>query len=138
MSERKAYPTDLKDKEWEQLLPLLPLKRTKPEKMREYINAILYVLRSGCSWRMLPHDFPPWSTVYDVFVKLSRNGTWQRLNNELRAKVRVDDDRNAEPSVLIGDSQSVKTTEKGAHVVLMVANRSKDANDTLSLIPKDG
>lgn len=138
MTERKTYPTDLKDKEWEQLLPLLPLKRTKPEKMREYINAILYVLRTGCAWRMLPHDFPPWSTVYDVFAKLSRNGTWQRLNDELRAKIRVDNDRNAEPSVLIADSQSVKTTEKGALVVLMVANASKDANDILSSIPRDG
>lgn len=138
MTKRKAYPTDLKDKEWEQLLPLLPLKRTKPEKMREYINAILYVLRTGCSWRMLPHDFPPWSTVYDVFLKLGRNGTWQRLNDELRAKVRVASGRDAEPSVLIADSQSVKTTEKGALVVLMVANGSKDASDTLSWTPRDG
>jgi putative transposase len=69
MNKRKAYPTDLSDREWEQVIGLLPQKRTAPEKMREYIDAILYVLHSGCSWRMLPHDFPSWSTVYDVFQK---------------------------------------------------------------------
>ncbi len=138
MEKRKAYPTDLKDKEWEQLLPMLALKRTKPEQMREYINAILYVLRTGCSWRMLPHDFPSWSTVYDVFRKFSRTGTWLRINNELRVEVRIARDREAEPSVLIGDSQSVKTTEKGAHVALMAASKSKGVNAISSLIPKVG
>jgi putative transposase len=101
MEKRKAYPTDLKDKEWEQLLPLLPLKRTKPEKMREYINAILYVLRSGCSWRMLPHDFPSWSSVYDVFQKLNRTGDWQHINDKLRDEVRVASGREAEPRCLV-------------------------------------
>ena len=87
MEKRKAYPTDLNDKEWERLQPLLPLKQTNPDKLREYINAILYVLRTGCSWRMLPHEFPSWSTVYDVFQKLNRTDTWQRINHELRAEV---------------------------------------------------
>lgn len=131
MEKRKAYPTDLKDKEWERLLPLIPLKRTKPDMMREYINAILYVLRTGCSWRMLPHDFPNWSTVYDVFQKLNRRNTWQKINHALRAEVRVASDREAEPSVLIGDSQSAKTTEKGAHAALMELNKSKDESATL-------
>jgi putative transposase len=130
MKKREAYSTDLKDKEWERLLPLLPLKRTDPETMREYVNAILYVLRSGCSWRMLPHDFPSWSTVYDVFQKLNRTGTWQRINHALRAEARVASEREAEPSVLIGDSQSAKTTEKGAHVALMAASKSKDESVT--------
>jgi len=138
MKTRKTYPTDLKDEEWEHLLPLLPLKRTSPEQMREYINAILYVLRTGCSWRMLPHDFPNWSTVYDVFQKLNRSATWQSMHDELRAKVRVASNREAEPSVLLGDSQSVKTTEKGAFVVLMVASASKDENATSSSIHKGG
>lgn len=138
MNKRKAYPTDLSDKQWEQLVKLLPLKQTEPERMREYINAILYVLHTGCSWRMLPHDFPSWSTVYDVFQKLNRTGTWQRVNDELRERVRQDEGRESEASVLIADSQSVKTTEKGAHAVTMAANTSKDANATSSLIRKDG
>ena len=113
MNKRKAYPSDLSDKQWEELVQLLPLKQTEPDRMREYINAILYVLRTGCSWRMLPHDFPSWSTVYDVFQKLNRSGTWQRINDELRERVRQDAGREIEASVLIADSQSVKTTEKG-------------------------
>lgn len=130
MTKRRAYPTDLTDKQWAHLAPLLPLKRTSPAKMREYINAILYILRTGSAWRMLPHDFPTWSTVYDVFQKLNRSGTWVKLNDQLRSQVRQQDGREAEPSLLIGDSQSVKTTEKGAHVATMVANISKDASDT--------
>jgi transposase len=138
MSEREAYPTDLTDAEWECLLKVIPLKRTPPERMREYLNAILYVLRTGCSWRMLPHDFPPWSTVYDVFQKLGRRDTLERLNDCLRVQVRVDDDRDPEPSVLIADSQSVKTTEKGAHGATMVASASKAVNVTLLSIRKAG
>jgi putative transposase len=138
MNKRKAYPSDLSDKQWEQLVQLLRLKQTKPERMREYINAILYVLRTGCSWRMLPHDFPSWSTVYDVFQKLNRSGTWQRINDELRERVRQDAGREIEASVLIADSQSVKTTEKGAHAAMTVASTSKAVNVTSSLIRKDG
>jgi putative transposase len=138
MSKRKAYPTDLTDKQWEQLVELLPLKQTPPEKMREYINAILYVLHTGCSWRMLPHDFPSWSTVYDVFQKLNRDNTWQQVNDELRERVRRESDREVEASVLIADSQSVKTTEKGAHEAMMEANTSKAGSVTSSLTRKDG
>ncbi len=138
MNKRKAYPSDLSDKQWEELVQLLPLKQTEPDRMREYINAILYVLRTGCSWRMLPHDFPSWSTVYDVFQKLNRSGTWQRVNDELRERVRQEAGREIEASVLIADSQSVKTTEKGAHAATTVASTSKAANVTSSLIRKDG
>ena len=138
MKTRKAYPTDLSESEWEQVVALLPQKRTSPEQMREYIDAILYVLHSGCSWRMLPHDFPSWSTVYDVFQKLGRTGSWQAIHDALRAEVRLTSDRKSEPSVLIGDSQSVKTTEKGAHVATMVESTSKDANVTSSLTVKAG
>ena len=122
MKQRESYPTDLNDKQWEKLLPLLPHKRTAPEQMREYIDAILYGLRTGGSWRMLPHDFPPWSTVYDFFQKLSRDGTWARVNQVLRATVRQADQREADPSVLIADSQSVKTAEKGGRAATMAAS----------------
>ncbi len=77
---------------------------------------------------MLPHDFPSWSTVYDFFQKLSRDGTWQRIHDRLRDEVRQKAGREAEPSVLIADSQSIKTTEKGANAAMMVANTSKDVN----------
>jgi putative transposase len=130
MKNRPGYPTDLTDGQWARLVPLLPMKRTPPDKMREYVDAILYVLRTGGSWRMLPHDFPSWSTVYDVFQKLNRCGAWERINDLLRNQVRQQAGRAAEPSLLIGDSQSVKTTEKGAHAALTVANTSKDVSDT--------
>lgn len=110
-------------------MDLLPKKRTSAEKMREYLNAIFYVLRTGCSWRMLPHDFPSWSTVYDFFQKLSRDETWQRIHDSLRDEVRQKAGRESEPSVLIADSQSVKTTEKGANGAMMVANTLKAVND---------
>lgn len=76
------------------------------------MNAILYVVRTGCQWRALPHEFPPWETVYGYFRKLGENGTWEMINHHLRVGIREQDGREAEPSVVIVDSQSVKTTEK--------------------------
>jgi len=123
MNTRKRYPTDLTDKQWQQLYPLLPHKRTPETKMREYINGILYVLRTGCSWQMLPHDFPPFQTVKTYFYKLQRDGTWQRVNDMLREQVRRHEGHEPEPSLLIIDSQSVKTTEKGGREASMVASK---------------
>jgi transposase len=123
MKPRRRYATDLTDPQWEQLYPLLPHKRTPEAKMREYVNAILYQLRSGCSWQLLPHDFPPYQTVKTYFYKLQRDGTWQRVNDTLRAQVRQQAGREAEPSLLIIDSQSVKTTEKGGLAAMTAARR---------------
>jgi putative transposase len=122
MNTRKPYPTDLSDQEWERVKDLLPQKKTSPERAREYINAIVYLVHSGCSWRMLPHDLPPWSSVSTYFRKLIRDGTWERMNDRLREELRRQDGREAEPSVVIVDSQSVKTTEKGGHVATMEAS----------------
>lgn len=138
MKTRQHYPSDLTDKQWERLKPLLPHKRTAEAKMREYINGILYVLRTGCSWQMLPHDFPPFQTVKTYFYKLQRDGTWERINDALRQQVRRSAGREAEPSLMIVDSQSVKTTEKGGHAAMMVAKKSRDANATSSSIVKAG
>ena len=91
--------------------------------MREYLNGILYVLRTGCSWQMLPHDFPPFQTVKTYFYKLQRDGTWERVNDALRQQVRQQAGRAAEPSLLIVDSQSVKTTEKGGLAAMTAAKR---------------
>ena len=114
---RLAYPSDLSDREWQLLEPLLPPPRpggrpiTYPR--REIVNAIRYVLRTGCSWRMLPHDLPPWRIVFHYFRTWRRDGAWQRVHGVLHAELRQAQGRQASPSAAIIDSQSVKTTEKG-------------------------
>jgi putative transposase len=118
MATRKYYPSDLSDAQWEILEPLLggPSKgrgRRPTVPRREVVNAILYVLRTGCQWRYLPQEFPNWNTVYWYFARWISDGTWERVNDELRRRVRIQAGREAEPSAAIIDSQSVKTTEKG-------------------------
>ncbi len=132
MKKRKAYPTDLTDAEWAQIEPMIPPAKTggrrRTQDMREILNAIFYLLRSGCSWRMLPHDFPPWQTVYDYFSQWQREGSWQRINDTLRREVREQAGREAEPSAAIIDSQSVKTTEKGGLAAMTQARKSTGAS----------
>ena len=114
---RKPYATDLTAKQWELIDSVIPypVPKGRPYKwpIREILNAILYVLRSGCSWRLLPHDFPPWQTVYYLFNKWSKDGTWAEINDALRKKVRLNEGRDENPGAGIIDSQSVKTTERG-------------------------
>lgn len=118
MARHKQYPSDLTDAEWTILAPLLPppkrLGRPARVDRREVLNAILYILRTGCQWRYLPEGFPNWNTVYWYFVRWSDDGTWERLNDALRRQLRVHLGRDPEPSAAILDSQSVKTTERGA------------------------
>jgi putative transposase len=118
MSERKAYSSDVSDGEWAILEPLVPAVKSggRPASYsrREIVNAILYVLRTGCSWRMLPHDLPPWDTVYGYFNRWRKDGTWEHIHNALYAQLRQSLNRDEHPSAAIADSQSVKTTEKGA------------------------
>jgi len=119
---RRAYPTDLTDAEWAILEPVIPPPKPggRPAKhpRREIVNAIRYLLRSGEAWRLMPHDLPPWQTVYHYFRCWRIDGTWERANAVLRRQVRQRAGRNAEPSAAILDSQSVRTTEKGGHVAM--------------------
>jgi transposase len=111
---RRAYSSDLTDKQWEVLRSLIPLPSLegRPPKVerREIVNAMLYVLRSGCPWRLLPHEFPAWQTVYYSFRRWDREGVWEQILKTLRMEVRVKQGRDAQPSAGIIDSQSIKTS----------------------------
>jgi transposase len=112
--ERPAYPSDLTDAQWEFLEPLLPpVCKDAPNltyDQREIVNAILYVLRSGCPWRLLLHDFPAWGTVYWYFRLWRNSGVWDQVLSALRRKARERTGRDPEPSAAIIDSQSIKTS----------------------------
>ncbi len=122
---RNTYPSDLTDEQWQKISMLIaPAKkggRPRTQSMREIVNAIFYVLRAGCPWRYLPHDFPVWQTVYYYFRLWEDNGTWEKIHYFLRAEVRVREGRNVEPSAAcryadlfeIADYQSVKVAGPG-------------------------
>ncbi|MFL5660637.1 MAG: IS5 family transposase [Ktedonobacteraceae bacterium] len=133
---RNAYPSDLTDEQWALLEPLVPA--LSPEaayqvhERREIVNAILYVLRSGCPWRMLPHEFPAWGTVYYYFRRWQREGTWDQVLRALRMQVRRKQGRDEEPSAAIIDSQSIKTSavrgrEKGYDMGKKIWGRKRHA-----------
>jgi transposase len=130
MSFMRRYPTDLTDRQWELVRPLLPdpppgpAGRPAVHDKREILNAILYHVRAGGAWRMLPNDFPAWQTVYGYFRDWSNDGTLKALHDALREQVRVTEGRSAEPSAGIVDSQSVK----GADTV-PAASRGFDAGN---------
>lgn len=112
---RRRYPTDLTDAQWRLLEPLLrpnmgPGRPTTLER-REIVNALLYMKQTGCAWRLLPHDFPNWTSVRYYFDKWTLDGTWEALNTALREQVRRQARRDPQPSAAIVDSQSVKTAE---------------------------
>lgn len=134
MCKRQPYPTDLTDKEWNILKCWVPPVKSggRPAKYtrREIVNAIFYVLRTGCQWRMLPHDLPPWPIVYAYWRTWRLDGTWTSIHDRLRRQVRRAAGRHPEASAAILDSQSVKTTEKGGRAATMRARKSRAEKGT--------
>ena len=121
------YPTDLTDEQWKILEPLIPAAkrggRPRSVDMREMLNAILYVVRGGVAWRLVPQDFPRWPTVYYYFARWRASGVWKRIHDRLHEEVRLSVEREAAPSAAILDSQSAKTTEKGALCAVMTRGK---------------
>jgi putative transposase len=116
---RKTYPTDLSDSEWSCLRSCLPNPkpqgRPRTHSLRDVLDAIFYVLKSGCHWRLLPHDFPPWSTVYYHFRRFRLKGLWSLILKVVRADERKRVGKDPQPSAAIMDSQSVKTVEESSN-----------------------
>jgi putative transposase len=124
--ERCGYSTDLSDAQWALIKPHLPPPqrggRRRTVNLCAVINAIFYLLRTGCQWRLLPRDFPPWGTVWWYFRQWRQQGVWTRIHRALYPLVRAKKGRRPGPSVVIMDAQSVKTTEKGAFAASMATS----------------
>src|ERR1700683_1125852 len=132
---RTPYPSDLTDQQWNLISRRIPTAkpggRHRSVDMREVLNGILYVNRTGCSWRMLPHDLPPWGTVHYYYRRFRLDGSWEKIHDGLREKVRVAAGKKPTPSAAVIDSQSIKTTEKGEPAGTTRARRSTAASGTL-------
>jgi putative transposase len=125
--ERNSYPSDLTDEQWKLVEPHIPPAKWggRPRKvnMREVLNGALYLSRSGCQWRSLPHDFPPWATVAYYYYRFRNDGIWLKMHDALRQGVRLAAGKEPTPSAAIIDSQSVKTAEKRGIVAAMTRAR---------------
>lgn len=128
---RESYPTDLTDKQWNLIRPLLPKSKSNQQTggrprttdLREIVNACLYQARAGGAWRMLPHDFPRWKQVFNYFDAWKKDGTWQKIHDTLYHKVRLKAGKNSKPSAGVIDAQSVQTTKKGVFAALLRVKR---------------
>ena len=129
------YPSDLTDSQWELLQQHFPANkrggRPRQRSARDMINAIIYVQTTGCQWRALPKDYPPWKQVYNTFVRWRQRGVWDTLLVLLRQQARTKAGKHVDPSVAIIDAQSVKTVSKGGSAAMTRARKPKDASATL-------
>ncbi len=134
MDTRTAYPTDLTHAQWAQIQRVIPAPKPggRPAKYdrREIVNALLYITRTGCQWRALPHDLPRWTTVSWYFRRWKADGTFDRLMDLLRGDLRQAEGKQRQPSAAILDSQSVKTTEKGGSTATTRPSKSTAASGT--------
>lgn len=129
------YPSDLTDAQWKLLEPLFESSSAEPARVhnvRDVLNAIFYVNRTGCQWDYLPPNFPPWKAVYNQFSRWQKNGMWDKVHDTLRDRLRTTASRNPQPTAAVIDAQSTKTTEKGGLVAMTLVRRSKGGNDTSS------
>jgi transposase len=135
MDTRTRYQTDLTDPQWAQVQRVIPAPKSgkqggRPAKYprREIVNALLYVVRTGCQWRMLPHDLPPWRIVYWYFMQWKRDRTLDRLHELLRGDFRQAEGQQRQPTAAILDSQTVQTTENGGRRAMTAVRRSPAAS----------
>jgi transposase len=128
---KEVYPSDLNDAQWKVVAPVLRAACGRSGRLprRELLNAIFYVLRTGCQWRYLPQSYPRWTSVYSCFRRWSQNGTWDKVVEALRVEVRYAQGRKAHPSAAVIDTQSIKTTEKGGHEVMTAQRNSVGASE---------
>jgi putative transposase len=138
MELHKPYPTDLTDHEWALIAPYVPPVKPggRPAKYpkREILNGIFYIVRGGGAWRLLPHDFPPWASVYHYFRAWRQDGTWDLMHDLVRGDVRKAAGKHRQPSAGVIDSQSVKTTGKGGSAATIPTNTSTGASGISSSI----
>jgi len=124
---RKSHDSDLTDRQWAIIAPLIPPAkpggRPRSVDIRETVNAILYLLKGGCTWRLIPHDFPQWESVYYYFRTWQKDDTWKKIHDTLRGKVRRSYKKKTQLSAGIIDSQSVKTSKKGGFVAMMLVRK---------------
>jgi transposase len=134
--EQPKYPSDLTDAQWAAIEPLIPPAkpggRPRTTDLRQVLNAINYLRRTGCQWAFLPRDFPPKRTVYDYFWEWGQADVWEQIHDILRDEVRAQAGRETSPRAAVIDSQTVQTTEKGGRAATTAARKSRAANGTSS------
>lgn len=139
----QEYPTNLNDTEWKQIAPYLPRakRRGRPREIpwRAIMNGIFYIVKNGCVWRDLPHEFPAWQTVYYYFRQFGKNRMWEKLNTIIRERVRIQAGRNPQASAMILDSQSIKSAEGGERIGFdggkLIKGRKRNViTDTMGLV----
>ena len=128
----ESYPSDLTDEQWTEIKPLFMGMRLRTWPKRELVDAVLYFVKTGCQWRQLPHDFPPYSTVHSFYRRARVSGLWGKILEHMVVKTREDAGRSAEPTYGIIDSQSVKTVSASEERGIDGGKKQKAENDTLS------